>query len=355
MKSNSIFIVLLTLIVFACKKETKEIATDQASVSVDVTFPCVGDTWTQDIEHIFWDCATLVYNNKAWVFASNSPIYQGHIYIFDGTSWTSIQSDIPIYTRDNNRIISFVLGNKAYIGITDPYGQPNHFYEYSFATNTWTPKANYPWQFNRWNTATFAIGNKGYMVGGRGYNADGSIANYSDTWEYYPATNKWTQKANCSFFGRAWAEGFSIGNKGYIVNGSMEFHNGWVYENSMLEYNPATNSWSTKAYFPGAARDNCQSFVIDGMAYVGAGNDHEAPYFVDFYKYNPTNNSWLRVKDIPSYTLVLPPLRNSFSLNSRGYIIYTDGLLDNGDQIVKYTPKNCDFSSPLRSDNTPVD
>lgn len=348
MRIHYLFIALILLPALSCKKETKEIAADQTPVPTDVTFPCLGNTWTPDQNPIIDTRVTLVYNNKVYVFAAYQPIYQGSIKVFDGATWQSIPSEIPLSTYSYSTF-GFVVGNKAYLGIVDHLNisYSNYFYEYDFATNTWTQKGGYPWQVRRQNPATFSIGNKGYIVGGH---STFPVANYSDTWEYNPATDTWTQKANCSFFGRGGAEGFSIGNKGYIVNGSLVFPNGWVYENSMLEYTPATDSWSTKAYFPGAARHHCESFVIGGMAYVGAGKNSEG-YFIDFYKYNPGNNSWIKVKDLPSNVAQgYGGLYGSFSINSRGYVFWktTMGL---NHRMEKYTPKICDLSSPLRSDN----
>src|SRR4249919_3048148 len=62
----------------------------------------------------------------------------------------------------------------------------------------------------RGSAVSFSIGNKGYIGTGDSYN---------DFWEYDPATNVWTQKADFGGKGRDWATGFSIGNKGYIGTG----------------------------------------------------------------------------------------------------------------------------------------
>ena len=45
------------------------------------------------------------------------------------------------------------------------------------------------------------------------------VATYKDFWEYDPATNTWTQKADFGGTTRSVAVGFSIGSKGYIGTG----------------------------------------------------------------------------------------------------------------------------------------
>jgi N-acetylneuraminic acid mutarotase len=63
----------------------------------------------------------------------------------------------------------------------------------------------------------FAIGSKGYV--GLGYNSTGVASGYySDLWEYDPATNKWTQKAD--FTGAKATPKFSFANtsRAYVVS-----------------------------------------------------------------------------------------------------------------------------------------
>ena len=55
----------------------------------------------------------------------------------------------------------------------------------------------------------FSIGNKGYV--GTGY--DNNINYHNDFWEYDPATDTWTQKANFGGGARYGAVGFSIGTR----------------------------------------------------------------------------------------------------------------------------------------------
>jgi N-acetylneuraminic acid mutarotase len=65
---------------------------------------------------------------------------------------------------------------------------------------------------SRQYATTFTIGAKTYL----GLRDNGGT---SDFWEYDPATNLWTEKANFPGDARAYAIAFSIGNKGYVGAG----------------------------------------------------------------------------------------------------------------------------------------
>jgi N-acetylneuraminic acid mutarotase len=88
------------------------------------------------------------------------------------------------------------------------------FWEYDPATNAWTQKADFRGGA-RYGATGFSIGSKGYLGTGR----DENLFPFKDLWEYDPATNAWTQKADLGVEGRKWAVGFSIGSKGYIGTG----------------------------------------------------------------------------------------------------------------------------------------
>ena len=77
------------------------------------------------------------------------------------------------------------------------------------------------------------------------------VAITKDFWEYDPATNTWTQKADFGGTARYVAVGFSIGSKGYIGTGDDDLNQ---FLKDFWEYDPATNTWTQKADFGGTAR-----------------------------------------------------------------------------------------------------
>jgi N-acetylneuraminic acid mutarotase len=150
------------------------------------------------------------------------------------------------------------------------------------AQAVWTAKASLP--SARSGVSTFSIGSKGYASCGIDNNAN----TFNDLWEYDPGNNTWTQKANLGGPQRYSACGFSIGNYGYVTLGwPLSGSSGAL--NDMWQYDPATNSWTQKASFPGTGRYNAISFVANGKAYVGLGYK---PVSNGIYEYDPATNVW---------------------------------------------------------------
>ena len=95
----------------------------------------------------------------------------------------------------------------------------NDWWEYNPATDHWTQKANFPGPARSGAVAVNAtIGgtNVGLMVGGE--NKTDALA---DAWEYYPATDTWGQLPNITTGARTDAGGFVIDRTLYVVNKSV--------------------------------------------------------------------------------------------------------------------------------------
>ncbi len=207
------------------------------------------------------------------------------------------------------------VGGKGYLGLgyrTAPTVANNQaFYEYNPTTNTWAIKANFPIA-SRHLAVAFSIGTKVYVGTGNSAAIPTTAGNYSDFWEYDPATNIWTAKASLPAAARCRAVGFSANGKGYIGLGT----NGLLSYNDLWEYNPATNAWTQKANFPGAARHSASVFVINNIAYVGGGLNATSIGQIDFYKYNPATNAWIAISSMPSSGYK----RGAFAIGPNGYV-----------------------------------
>jgi hypothetical protein len=343
MKPSYLFAAFFTILMIACKKETKDIIADQP-VSVDAG-TCYGNTWTAGGDFTAGlTYLRLVYNNKLYVFRSDAGGVPEGVHIFDGNTWQSIPCDVPI-SSNHPSAFGFTIGNKGYIGMSR--GPLGSFYEYDFAANTFTPKTLYPATQDVWNTATFVVGNKGYVIGGR-YMQSGTIYNISSTYEYNPAANSWSQKADFGWLGMSYCTGFTIGNKGYLINGKFTLFSGDIYAALFREYDPVTDTWTSKAPFPGNPRVSTNLFVISGYAYAGGGSGKVSGSNVeykDFYKYDPVVDTWASIPDFPITTHLH---FTAFTINSRGYVSYHNQF--SPDKLVKYTPKIC-LSLPGGSSN----
>lgn len=147
----------------------------------------------------------------------------------------------------------------------------------------------------RGEASAFSIGSKGYLVCG----FDGSKNNtrMSDFWEYDMEMDSWTQLADFPGSARSKATAFSIDDKGYMGTGyNYTTETGETYLSDFWEYDPASNTWTRRADFPGSARYDAVSFAVDGQGYVGAGYDGN--YLKDFYAYNPLSDTWTQIVSI---------------------------------------------------------
>lgn len=224
--------------------------------------------------------------------------------------------------------VSFTIGTKVYVGTG---GDNRDFWEYDPATDTWTQKADFGGN-GRGGAVGFSIGNKGYI----GTGMYGGTVRYKDFWEYDPATDTWTQKADFLGTARYGAVGFSIGNKGYIGTGN-DGVSGWGDRDDFYEYNPATDTWSSKAPFGGGQRQGAVGFSICDKGYVGTGIKlgFSNTNFKDFWEYDPTSNTWIQKAD---YGGGLVNSAVGFSICTLGYVgTGTSGVIPKMD-FWKYNP-----------------
>lgn len=181
----------------------------------------------------------------------------------------------------------FSIGNKGYVGTGNDGIQRNDFWEYDQISNTWMQKADFG-GIPRDAALGFSIGNKGYI--GTGELADAFDTKLNDFWEYDPATDIWTQKANVGLIGRSWAVGFSIGNRGYVGTGSTG-----ILSKDFFEYNPDTDTWTQKASFAGYGRFGAIGCSNESNGFIGLGDTGGAGgYANDFWEYNPNTDSWVQ-------------------------------------------------------------
>jgi N-acetylneuraminic acid mutarotase len=332
-----IFISLFAIVSFAaCKKQlvetkTAETLENQTNAGGGGVI-CTGNTWAAAGYYKGNSNLPLIYNNKAYVFDQPSH----NLFIFDGTSWDSVSKSTPFIHHPG---FAFTIGDKGYLGYKPlgPFGGSSYFWQYDFTAKTWSSKPGYPGN-GKTGCATFTIGNKAYVAGGQ-YTIGGWTISAKDMWEYNQATNSWTKKADIPSVGIHNGAGFSIGNKGYLLNGTS---NSGAQLAVLYEYNPATNTWNTKTPFPGQPQDRTHVFVIGGAAYAGGGYRQLVNLAVPaYYKYSPATNAWVSIASVPFYGIIP---RVSFAINSKGFVmdVIPDGMEPStGYAMYKYTPAYC--------------
>ena len=158
---------------------------------------------------------------------------------------------------------------------------------------------------------SFSIGTKGYVVAGSSTN---------NMYVYDTLANSWSLVGSIpDAAGHAFAMGFAINGKGYVVGGDTS----GIPVNTVWEFDPvAVNHWTQKHDFPAGARDAGFAFALNNYAYVGAGNDNVNLYN-DIWKYDPVLDSWTQLsQSVPETGLIFP---TSFAIGNKGYIL-TGGI-----------------------------
>ena len=218
-----------------------------------------------------------------------------------------------------------------------------HIYFITAQPDTWTSKANIIGH-GRMAGAGFSIGNKGFVGMGTDFNA--AQSQLKDFWEYDPATDSYSQIADYPGGGVNGAGTFSIGDKGYVSCGAG---NGNFY-NDLWAYDTLTNSWTQKTSLPGAVRDYTVGFAINGKGYIATGYDG-SQNMGDVWEYDPVSDSW-------TSRMGILPARSSaagFSIGNKGYIAtgyVNGGTLDcwEFDPLANTWTQKADVSNIPRSD-----
>ncbi len=250
-------------------------------------------------------------------------------------TWTQ-KANLPGEARQYS--VGFAIGNKGYIGLGVAGAsntQAKDLWEYDPSTNSWTQKADFGGS-GRHGAIAFVVGSKAYVGTGR-TSLSASVTHVKDFWEYNPATNSWTQKADFAGTARAFAAAFAIGNKGYVGTG-----NDGAFKNDFYEYDPGTDAWTAKANFGGSAREAANAFALDynSRGYIGwgySGSDFTGGLWrLDTWEYNPTTNSWTQKV---TFNTVARSNGVGFAIGMKGYFL--TGMVanaTNSNEIYELTP-----------------
>ena len=212
-------------------------------------------------------------------------------------------------------------------------------YRYDSNTDSWTQLSSFPGG-DRGYAYGVQVGSKAYM--GFGSNPNGNFP--TDWWEYDIVNDSWSQKASFPGNGRNHPAMVSVGDKVFVGCGSNTANLG-----DWWEYDINSDSWSQKPDIPGNDRHHPYYFGIGNYAYVGFGhgsvpgpgsNSTGSFIYNDFYRYDPSNDTWLQLDNFPSEARVAG---TQFSFNGKGYVISGDGddhsSLDSG-ELWEYEPTN---------------
>lgn len=177
-------------------------------------------------------------------------------------------------------------------------GPGNIVEAYNPASNVWTLKAPMPGE--RQGLAAGTIDDKIYAVGG-------SVADAcpTDTLEMYdPTANAWVAKAPMPGGPRRFLAAAVVGRKLYAIGGDLNlcFQSGGTPLNRVEEYNPDTDTWTTKAPMP-TPRRFLAAAAVNGIIYaVGGDNGGVSPSTIEGTKleaYDPASDTWTTKAPVP--------------------------------------------------------
>lgn len=234
------------------------------------------------------------------------------------------------------RAVAFTVNGVGYVGTGVDTAEIVHkdLWRYDDFTDSWTQMADIPGSERR-NAVAFGIGNYGYITTGinKANATDVGAMLQNDTWRYDPASNTWTVRAsfpgnggNGMYFGAC----FVVNDQAYVVAGKHGPNN---YSAAMYKYDPALDSWSTAANFPGGVRYQLSALSVDGKGYVGLGTDQDL-YRQDWWEYKPSTDTWAQRADLPASERASAV---TFTIGERGYVCMgtNGGMLDD---LWEYNP-----------------
>lgn len=253
-------------------------------------------------------------------------------------TWTQ-KGSLPGDRRSN--AVGFSLNGFAYVGTG--FNGTNHlsdFWKYNPTTNAWTQIDDFPGG-PRSHTLVITSGTTAYLVGG-GRAADDtffrdmwSFDSTTETWqqlESYPGPPSWrlfgwiiddklyvgggeefpdgafngfhsydlnsgswseTNLPSCPTLRTSGGYSFTLQGKGYFSEG----YNGqstsvFDFGRKLFSFDPDEGQWSVEPDFPGPPRFLGFSTVVNGKAYVGAGDNFITDnFYQDFYVFTPTPTS----------------------------------------------------------------
>jgi N-acetylneuraminic acid mutarotase len=214
-------------------------------------------------------------------------------------SWTTLE---PMPTARSGLGVAVVDGKIYAIGGQKGDEVLNVTEEYDPVTNQWTSKTSMPTARSDFGIAVYQ--NKIYVIGGT--NGSGIAAGESQltgvTEVYNPITDTWETKTSMPN-PRQGLEANVVSDKIYLIGGvryAGEFVHLEFDENDV--YDPATDSWTTKAPLPTAIW-GYSSAVVDNKIYlIGGGNKTlDGIYPVTLNQiYTPATNTWNSAKDVPN-------------------------------------------------------
>ena len=191
--------------------------------------------------------------------------------------WTKLAP----FPEQAEELLGATAGGKLYVfcGLAPGWKPMGLVYEYDPATDKWTKKNPMPLLSHHVAFAEYR--GKIYAFGGFVYPSSGPAAwvPVDNAWEYDPASDSWKALAPMPTR-RGSPVAAAVGDKIYVIGGAtlpqgskepaVHPARPHISVGSVEEYDPATNTWRTRASMP-TARNHATAGVVNGKIYVIGG------------------------------------------------------------------------------------
>jgi N-acetylneuraminic acid mutarotase len=275
------------------------------------------DVWTTkaDMPMARYGLSTSVVNGKIYVIGGAKEGYSSTIltveeYDPETETWTP-KTDMQearswLATCAVNGKIYVIGGGKSVLGVG-----LSTVDEYNPETDAWTPKTDMPTK--RFVLSASAVNGKIYAIGGKPAHG---VAPLTTVEEYDPATNTWTTKADMKT-ARFGLSTCAVNGKIYAIGGSPASESPYPGLATVEEYDPATDTWTTKTDMP-ARRAYFSTSVVNGKIYaIGGGRDLATSGLSTVEEYDPVADTWTPKTDMPTARFLL----STSTVNDRIYAI----------------------------------
>lgn len=192
-------------------------------------------------------------------------------WCYDATtdSWTAKDSFPSNFT---NACVSFVVGTDIYVGFGfNGWSFRKEMWKYDTLNDSWIELKN---SIIDSRTGAVACSNGKEIFIGTGYNT----RNLNDWWAYNPANESWKKARSFPDGGRQFGVAICALDRYFVATGRHfggNITDGILYDD-VLEYDKTKDCWYRRGVLPGGGRENAISFSINGICYIGFGeNDKE--------------------------------------------------------------------------------
>ena len=187
------------------------------------------------------------------------------------------------------------IGNTGYMGMGSKYVDIlveayKDWYAYDPATDSWTAKASLPASAeNHTGSATYSDGTNAFISGGTKGCFGSSNCFLSDSWQYDPGLDTWTQRSNLPGVGRYTPVSAVIGDTAYVGLGYYSFSGGGQIDKNHIP----SDTWTSSGWPYGASMSSAPlAFSYGNKVYAGYNTLFGGGANPGLYEYDQSTGAW---------------------------------------------------------------